>query len=905
MTIKEADRRIYTCNKAICDNICNFDATQRGLLSQNILAQLRNFLEAIFIKSYLCRLGDTQLNDYDTICKSKAYVKTLQGNYRFLNQFYKLLQISVSHYTLEQDSSERLMLKYYEYLFRIKCFMKDVYNMELLDNLNSFPVKIDQSCINYYKAIKTKLEEEALLTGRIRQGRFYIEKQRTIILGDKLLYEITLIPARDKTSKFNRVIAFSNDELSDFYAVELSWVDSNIQVLNRNMPIMAIVNWHVSIRTCELKNFARIFDIPYDSKNSLEYSNLMKFLTETRMNLIELLEYPDKLFDRFLAILKKDTKNHDISNLLQECRPYIKNNIGGSNVIRYLLYRLNNRIIKRQYSPKNKCELLSNLNLKYGCIPFDRIPFNFSLVNHNPSIRDLFDCIDPSEHEEELLARLIKNNTEQKGMLYTPIEEVTGFECPEELVQKYNDRLYMNHQNARIEIFHKHFYIKEYEDNVHEILQLLKKYLESGVKNYQQSIDSWLKHSPLKIDCNEKIQALERLFKESKVAFIYGAAGTGKSTMINYISSIFKEHNKIFLANTNPAVDNLKRKVSVDNAEFMTVKKYLSNTSQDVSCDILCLDECSTISNQDMVDILRKNKSQLLLLVGDKFQIESILFGNWFSIAYMAMPKKSVVELKVPYRTQDKGLLDVWEKVRLISDDCLEFITRNHFSSALNETIFSHTDSDEIILCLNYDGLYGINNINKFLQNANPEPPVIFGALTYKVGDPILFNESNRFAPVIYNNLKGRILKIEMDGEVVYFTVEINLVINELDVAGLDLELLESVSVETSVIRFKVTQEEDKDDEEDDDSNVIPFQVAYAVSIHKAQGLEYDSVKVVITSEVEEMISHNIFYTAITRAKSSLQIYWSPETENRILGNMKQQFNNKDYQLLKAKFSDL
>ena len=66
-----------------------------------------------------------------------------------------------------------------------------------------------------------------------------------------------------------------------------------------------------------------------------------------------------------------------------------------------------------------------------------------------------------------------------------------------------------------------------------------------------------------------------------------------------------------------------------------------------------------------------------------------------------------------------------------------------------------------------------------------------------------------------------------------------------------------------------------KNTDEDDDSSdaVVPFQVAYAVSIHKAQGLEYDSVKIVISNEVEEMISHNIFYTAITRAKEKLKIY--------------------------------
>ena len=50
-------------------------------------------------------------------------------------------------------------------------------------------------------------------------------------------------------------------------------------------------------------------------------------------------------------------------------------------------------------------------------------------------------------------------------------------------------------------------------------------------------------------------------------------------------------------------------------------------------------------------------------------------------------------------------------------------------------------------------------------------------------------------------------------------------------------------------------------------NTAVPFQVAYAVSIHKAQGLEYDSVKVVITDANEDDITHSIFYTAITRAR--------------------------------------
>ena len=69
-------------------------------------------------------------NEYQNIKNAIKFINTLQGKYRFLNQFHKLLQISVSHYTLDPDSSERLMLKYYEYLLRIKTFMKDNYGID-------------------------------------------------------------------------------------------------------------------------------------------------------------------------------------------------------------------------------------------------------------------------------------------------------------------------------------------------------------------------------------------------------------------------------------------------------------------------------------------------------------------------------------------------------------------------------------------------------------------------------------------------------------------------------------------------------------------------------------------------------------------------------------------------------
>jgi ATP-dependent exoDNAse (exonuclease V) alpha subunit len=62
--------------------------------------------------------------------------------------------------------------------------------------------------------------------------------------------------------------------------------------------------------------------------------------------------------------------------------------------------------------------------------------------------------------------------------------------------------------------------------------------------------------------------------------------------------------------------------------------------------------------------------------------------------------------------------------------------------------------------------------------------------------------------------------------------------------------------------------------------------LAYAVSIHKAQGLEYEKVKIVIGENMDERVTHDIFYTAITRATKNLEIYWSQRTQKRVLENI-------------------
>jgi ATP-dependent exoDNAse (exonuclease V) alpha subunit len=101
-----------------------------------------------------------------------------------------------------------------------------------------------------------------------------------------------------------------------------------------------------------------------------------------------------------------------------------------------------------------------------------------------------------------------------------------------------------------------------------------------------------------------------------------------------------------------------------------------------------------------------------------------------------------------------------------------------------------------------------------------------------------------------------------------------------------------------STVRFTVVDQDTSDDDDDALHTVVPFQVAYAVSIHKAQGLEYDAVKIVVTNANEEDLTHSIFYTAITRARRHLRIFWTPETQRKVLANLRRTVNSKDVALL-------
>ncbi|KEA45679.1 hypothetical protein CR66_05875 [Campylobacter mucosalis] len=910
---------IQDTNQTICDNIeANKILNDRGFLSQNILPQLRNLVEHCSMYMVLRQKGlDDNITLEDakkTIPSIPDKISTISKEFRFIKKFHDSLQITKSHYTHDKNNSERLMLKYYEYLLLLKKLCRDKFGLNILGNLHKFPLYLDKNLDEYYEKILSKLDNftDFRLANSNNKSRYYVWKIKPVFIKEEIIYEITLTNATDNVSKFSRIVAFSKTKISDNYAIKAKLEKSKILIKNKNMPIFIISEIETSIRPCEFDNFARIFGKKKSSNTEIERIN--KYITKNDYNLVDIICFDDNKYNEFKQDIKANNIQIHFLEILDKCRQICLNNAKGTNILKYLLYRMNNKVIKaqilkqkndREYKPNH---ILSDLYLQYESIPFDDMPFASSLCGHNPKISDLFECIDYKNREHEFLAKFIVGNIENNGVLYTKENELSNFSNLPILIDKFNNLLYKDgakQQLRKICKWKDNYCIKSYETDIINILKILKELSKQGLDDYEEFANNWIKDNINKIDDETKVEIIKKLFIKSKVAFVYGAAGTGKSTLANHISNLYNSKKQIFLAQTHPAIENIKSKVQNANSSNTYTIAKIVKSKQKFKCDLLFIDECSTVSNADMVQILNKVDFEQLVLIGDTYQIEAIKYGVWFDIAREFLPKHCQFKLEKPYRTQDDDLLRFWECVRKFKqDDTIdEFGVWGKYFLNLdekNDEIFHKQHDDEVVLCLNYDGLYGVNNLNKFLQIANKNPSFEIGNFEFKVDDPILFVDNNFFISDLHNNLKGKIINIVDQNEQnkLYFEIEVDKIFEENHSFTAGLKLI-SKNDTKSIVGFSVDKNINTDN--DDEQEKLPFMLAYAVSIHKSQGLEYESVKIVITREMEENITHSIFYTAITRSKKYLKIYWSPETQRHIIKNFNIKNNRIDVSILKAK----
>lgn len=888
--------QVQSASDAIDRNIAML-SSDRGFLSQNVLQYLRDLVEALTVWAHT---NDPALRfNYTTQFDAARTFAKSQAKYRPLTRFHAMLQVSVSHYTLDGDPSERLMLKYYEYLLRTREIAAAHLGVTILKNLENFPLQVDPALREYYEEIAAKIDRPARVSPNAsRRDRYYILSSRPFYANRKIYYEVTFSPAHNRTSKFDRIIGFTDIDMTEFYAANLELEASIIGIHGQNMPINLVRSWEVSIRPCEFNNFARIFGQHTTVQSGqTEYRNLMQYLTRTKFNLLDLIDMPDAAFNQIKTwAIEGSRRTPEIFTMLESARGVVRANTPGARIVRHLLLRMKNVWIRSQYDT-DRNGWLSNLHLTSRSKPFDTMPFCTYPRAHTPGFSDLASALDATGREHELLAKRVMNNVEQRGIIYTPDEELEAFGDIDRLVAEHARLLPSTTVHAPRKMVHDrgHVFITGYENDAVAIVSSLQAIAAGGLASHSTDVDAWLATNPGEIDDESKAHALRNLFSRSKVALIYGAAGTGKTRMVTHLADFLDGSDKLFLAQTNTAVENLRARIDASNSHFSTIDLHLgSGPTASRHYDLLVIDECSTVSNARLLKVLERTSFDRVVLVGDVYQIESIEFGNWFSTIRSYISSDSVFELTHPYRTTDDALLALWDRVRIMDDRIEE--TLSNYVGTLDSSLFARADPDEIVLCLNYDGLYGINNINRFMQASNPSPSILWGESIYKVGDPVLFNEAERFRPVIFNNMKGTICGVSQIPGKITFDVDLHRTVTPAEVAWTDLRWISD-----TVVQFDVFERAHTDDDDDSTATVVPFQIAYAVSIHRAQGLEYSSVKVVVTDANEKRISHNVFYTAITRARRYLKIYWTAETQARILSRMAVLENTTNESLLRAR----
>lgn len=887
-SFEEAKRIVETCDTEITESIDNLSILNksRDNISRRILTRLNDLcISALLLNA--------MKDGYQSPNAGFAWeYSLLRANTKYLGNFYRGLQY-IGRRIPEEGQAERLMLKYYSFMWEIRQSLYENYGITVLQNLEKFQeyTGTDELDKQYYELVANAFSNPKTEQKHNSNTRFYIQKRTPFYVGKERYFEVTLQQADIYASKYNRITAYTQLDISTGYSVQIDYVPSFINLWGVDTEIKIITAWRVSVDPKCLNKLGKILNMRLQLSSKYgEYDALMRFLTETCMDFLEMIDLREIHFSHLLESVYNKTNTSYFKDVLQQLWDNYSTGSTrfGRYTVRYLLLNLREDLLERvmpsQFNPQWKCR---DLYLSKKCFPFER----------NPLASDLADSKTSQLSQAKYLARVVEKEKTEIAVPYWSIVKSMqdtgeiycnlGGDLTEQAIQKYNDCLDDWERQKGYEIISDGNVacIAAYEASTLFILNKLLELSQLPNKGQKEVNERYLRDCNIAFSDPKKEETLKYAFVNSRVLLIYGAAGTGKTTLIDMISTMLSGRRKLFLTKTHTALQNLQRRINNPGADasFVSINSFTKRVNLP-DYDIIFVDECSTIDNRAMKVFLEKMRSDtFLVLAGDTYQIESIDFGNWFTYAKdIIKTKGSNVELVSTWRTKDPGLIELWNETRnkgaLITE---KLVIDGPFSENIGEGVLNSEIMDEVILCLNYDGKFGLNNMNSYFQNANTETAVVWRDWKYKVGDHILFNDTDRFS-LLYNNLKGQIVQIELFDSRIRFTVDVEIPLTEQDCQNDGIEFIDIID-DVTRIRFDVLDFEEEMADEDRKKAIVPFQLAYAVSIHKAQGLEYRSVKVVIPSSNAEKITHGIFYTAITRAKEKLKIYWSSETMQEVV----------------------
>lgn len=407
----------------------------------------------------------------------------------------------------------------------------------------------------------------------------------------------------------------------------------------------------------------------------------------------------------------------------------------------------------------------------------------------------------------------------------------------------------------------------------------------------------------------------------SGLLIITGGPGTGKTTTINTIIRYFEqEEMEILLA--APTGRAAKRMTEATGYEARTVHRLLEltgipddstssagmhferNEENPLDADAIIIDETSMVDIYLMHALLRAvNPGTRLILVGDVNQLPSVGPGNvlrdlidsgCFNVVRLTRIFRQAAESDIIVNAHR---INGGEQIPLgkPSRDFL-FIRREHPDAIISAMItlireklpgYVHADPFEIqIMTPMRKGALGVERLNSILQEyLNPKSPDKAereaGGVIYRVGDKVMQIKNNYQIEWEIRNRYG----IPVDGGTGVFNGDIGKIrsINAF-AEQLTVEFDEGKMVDYS---FRQLEE---------------LELAYAITIHKSQGSEYPAVIVPIHSGPRMLMTRNLIYTAVTRARSCVCLVGIPETFQAMVNNEMEQ---RRYTGLKARLKEV
>ncbi len=389
-------------------------------------------------------------------------------------------------------------------------------------------------------------------------------------------------------------------------------------------------------------------------------------------------------------------------------------------------------------------------------------------------------------------------------------------------------------------------------------------------------------------------------FLKTKNVFLTGGAGVGKSYLTKEIIKEYKQNSKhvVVLGSTGISAVNIGGQTihsffafgicnSLD--ELVLQDRKNKKRVKDIkellkSCDLIIIDEISMVSSS-MLDMIRyrvegSGFEGSFLFVGDFFQLPPIVKNsfnsNLFSNAIYAFESSSwklfdpiMIELDEPKRVKDRHFFKILNKIRVgvldkeVGDYLLE-LSKNR-DVLQNEPTFLYGRNKEVNLTntqklLSHKGKEFIldskitlhdkklsqNRIQSWL-NALP----VEEKLTLKEGIPILFT-SNKWGK-FYNGERGIIREIYED----------SILIEKSD------KLIKVERQDFSLLEYKQDKNGELKERALATISQFPIKLAYAVTIHKSQGMGIDN----LVCNIDNIFTPSQFYVAIGRATNPKNLY--------------------------------